>query len=63
MLTQYIILTVVLLLAILYVVRALIKTIRTANDPCGGCSGCAIHEQAMKKTMSKHDKVAYCHKN
>ena len=46
---QYIIVGIVLALAIAYAIRMLIRTIKVTRNACGGCPGCAIREQMMRK--------------
>jgi hypothetical protein len=45
---QYIVLSVVLALAIGYICYRIWMSFKVANDPCGGCTGCAIHDQLKK---------------
>lgn len=46
---QYIVIGVVLIAALGYAAYRIYDTVRRANDPCYGCSGCALHDQLMKK--------------
>lgn len=59
---QYIIVGIVLALAVAYVVRMLIRTIKVSRNACGGCKGCAIREQMMSKNnIRTQGKVnSYC---
>ncbi|WP_144264671.1 FeoB-associated Cys-rich membrane protein [Prevotella intermedia] len=59
---QYIIVGIVLALAVAYVVRMLIRTIKVSRNACGGCKGCAIREQMMhKNNIRTQGKVnSYC---
>ena len=59
---QYIIVGIVLALAVAYVVRMLIRTIKVSRNACGECKGCAIREQMMRKNnIRTQGKVnSYC---
>ena len=59
---QYIIVGIVLALAVAYVVRMLIRTIKVSRNACEGCKGCAIREQMMRKNnIRTQGKVnSYC---
>ena len=46
---QSLIVGIVLALAIAYAIRMLIRTIKVTRNACGGCPGCAIREQMMRK--------------
>jgi hypothetical protein len=46
---QYIIIAIILALAIAYAAYRIYISAKRAGDPCYGCSGCAIHEQMLKK--------------
>ena len=61
---QYIIVGIVLALAVAYVVRMLIRTIKVSRNACGGCKGCAIREQMMRKNnIRTQGKVnTYCNR-
>ena len=52
---QYTIVTIVI--AIAYAIRMLIRTIKVSRNACGGCPGCAIKEQMMRrKTTYKYER-------
>ena len=54
---QYTIVTIVIAIATAYAIRMLIRTIKVSRNACGGCSGCAIKEQMMrKKTTYKYER-------
>ena len=54
---QYAIVTIVIAIATAYAIRMLIRTIKVSRNACGGCSGCAIKEQMMrKKTTYKYER-------
>ena len=59
---QYIIVGIVLALAVAYVIRMLIRTIKVSRNACGGCKGCAIREQndTKKTTLTLKKKVNSC---
>ena len=58
---QYIIVGIVLALAVAYVIRMLIRTIKVSRNACGGCKGCAIREQmTQKNNFSAQKKVNSC---
>ncbi|GAB6976968.1 FeoB-associated Cys-rich membrane protein [Prevotella falsenii] len=59
---QYIIVGIVLALSVAYAIRMLIRTIKVSRNACGGCKGCAIREQMMRKrSMQAQKKVnSYC---
>lgn len=59
---QYIVLSVVLALAIGYVCYRIWLSFKVANDPCGGCTGCAIHDQLKKQRQLKGRKKPACYK-
>ncbi|MBF1462163.1 FeoB-associated Cys-rich membrane protein [Prevotella pallens] len=54
---QYTIVTIVIAIAIAYAIRMLIRTIKVSKNACGGCPGCAIKGQMMrKKTTYKYER-------
>ncbi|MBF1461410.1 MAG: FeoB-associated Cys-rich membrane protein [Prevotella pallens] len=58
---QYIIVGIVLALAVAYVIRMLIRTIKVSRNVCGGCKGCAIREQMTRKNnFNAQKKVNSC---
>ena len=58
---QYIIVGIVLALAVAYVIRMLIRTIKVSRNACGGCKGCAIREQMIQKNnFNAQKKVNSC---
>lgn len=48
MVIQYFIIAIVFFVSVAYAILLLIKAFKKKNDPCKGCSGCAIHEQMLK---------------
>lgn len=59
---QYFIIAIILLIAVSYAVQKVIETLKAANDPCGGCAGCAIHDklkQQQKLSMGRKKPVCY----
>ncbi len=58
---QYIIVGVVLLAAIAYVARQLVRIFKVKNNACGGCRGCDIKRQIMRnKTQEIKNKTQRC---
>ena len=52
---QYTIVTIVIAIATAYAIRMLIRTIKVSRNACGGCPGCAIKKQMMRrKTTYKY---------
>ncbi|KXB85629.1 hypothetical protein HMPREF3034_00112 [Prevotella sp. DNF00663] len=49
MIVQYIITFLIITLALSFAFFRLYTTFKHANDKCYGCSGCAIHDQMLKK--------------
>jgi len=46
---QYVIISIVLLVAVSYVVIRIYELVRKSGNPCWGCTGCALHDQMLKK--------------
>jgi hypothetical protein len=56
MIMQNIIIGIIIAAAIIYAGYRVFVAIRSAGDPCYGCSGCALHEQMLKKQGKKKKK-------
>ena len=59
---QYIVLAIVLLCALGYVACRVWEIFQTANDPCHGCAGCALHDRLKAQQKLKGRKKPVCFK-
>ncbi|WP_459995193.1 FeoB-associated Cys-rich membrane protein [Prevotella dentasini] len=60
MLIQYGFVAVFVLSAVAYAVWLVVKAVRAANDPCHGCSGCAVREQFQRQQKKRIGRKAVC---
>ncbi|KGF38406.1 MAG: FeoB-associated Cys-rich membrane protein [Prevotella bivia] len=58
---QYIIIGAVLGIAFYYAFKKIRETIVSANDPCGGCKGCAIHDKLKGQQKLEGRSKPICH--
>ncbi len=54
MTAQYIAVTTILGMAVIYAILRIVRTWRQAQTRCYGCEGCAIKEQMMRAQQNKH---------
>ncbi len=54
MVAQYIAVTAILGMAVVYAILRIVRTWRDAQSRCYGCEGCAIKEQMMRAQHDKH---------
>lgn len=53
MTTQYYIVLIVILIAVIYAAQRIKQTIKSSKSGCYGCKGCALREQIIKKEKEK----------
>ena len=54
MVAQYIAVTAILSIAVVYAILRIVRTWRDAQSRCYGCEGCAIKEQMMRAQQNKY---------
>lgn len=62
MVIQYFIIAIVFFVSVAYAILLLIKAFKRKDDPCKGCSGCAIHEQMLKNKSTSEGKTPSCYR-
>ena len=61
MTTQYYIVFIIILIAVIYAAQRIKQTIKSSKSGCYGCKGCALREQIIKKEKEKGYKTTKKH--
>ena len=59
---QYIIITIILIAASIYIGYKIYYVFLNAGNPCHGCSGCSLHQQKKHKLKNKN-RMKCCKEN